>query len=113
MNDGSSRSFDGEGKRVDNRMRDVKELHSEARGGDLVLVFDSVEVRLFEHSVLLQLVLYERHRKAGAVQGNIQVRKNKRKRADVILVAVCQEDRLNFTFVFEEVSDIGNNDVEP
>ena len=78
MDHGSSRSFDCEGECVDNRVRHVKELHTEATGGNLVLVFDDVEPRLVEHPVLSQLVLYQRHREVGSEHRHIQIRKDER-----------------------------------
>src|ERR1051326_7640270 len=91
-------------------MRDVEELHAEAARGDLVFIFDDVELGFFKQSVLLELVLDELYREARAVDRNIQVRKNERKRSNVILVAVRKKDRPNFALTFEQVGDIGNND---
>ena len=61
---------------------------------------------------MLEFVLHQTHREAGAVDRNIQIREDEGKRADVIFVAVRQEDGFDFALVLEQVSDVGDDDVD-
>ena len=90
----------------------MEELHLERAELDDVLRLDRVELRLVEQAVLLQLVLHQAHREAAAVDRNVQVGKDERQRADVIFVAVREEDGFDFAFVFEQEADVGNDDID-
>src|SRR5437868_13775476 len=92
-------------------MRYVKKLDREALDGNLVLVFDDVQLRLFNDSMLLEFVFHERHGEAGPVHGYIQMRENEWKRSDVVFVSVCKKDRFDCVLVFEQVCDIVDDDV--
>ena len=105
-------SFDRQGKGVHDRVRDLEELNREASDGDLVLGLDRVEMRLLEHAVLLELALDQGHGEGRTVDRNVEVRKNEGKRADVVFVAVCEEDGFDFAFPLEKVTNVGNDDVD-
>ena len=62
--------------------------------------------------MLLELVFHESHREAAAVNRNVQVGKDERKRANMVFVAVRQEDGFDFALVFEQVADVGDDDVD-
>ena len=93
-------------------MRDVEELDLERAELDDVLRLDRVKLRLVEQPMLLELVLHQTHREAAAVHRNIQIGKDERQRADMVFVAVGEEDGFDFALVFEKVADVGNDDVD-
>ena len=99
-------------ERIDDRMGDVEELHLETAELNFVLSLDDVDRRVFEQTVLRQFVLHQAHREAAAVERNVQVGKHERQGADVVFVAVRQDDRFDFGAVFEQERDVGDDDID-
>ena len=62
--------------------------------------------------MLRELVFHESHGESGAIHGNIQVGKDERQRADMVFVAVREDDGFDFAAVFEKVGDIRDDDVD-
>ena len=101
---GSGGRPDGERKGIHDGMRNVKKLDLETSQLDRIFCFDDVQLRFFEQAVLRQLVLYQADREAA-------VGKDEREGADMVFVTVCEQDGANRPLVFEQVPDIGDNDV--
>src|SRR5262245_24072596 len=93
-------------------MCDVEELNLETAELKFVLRFDDVELRFFEKAVVLKFVLHQPHRECAAVKRNVQIGQDKRKRPDMVFVAVRENDGFDFAAVFEKVSDVGDDDVD-
>jgi hypothetical protein len=62
--------------------------------------------------VLVELALNVGEGELGAVDGNVQFGEDPRKTADVVLVAMREDDGADEGTVFDEVADVGNNDVD-
>ena len=61
--------------------------------------------------MLFQLAFDIRQRELGPVDRNVQLRQNPRQTADVVFMAMGQNDRANLLAVFSQIADIRNNDV--
>src|SRR5262249_509331 len=91
----------------------LEKLDSETADVDRLFRNDGMKLSFLDDAVLFQLVFHKSHRESRPVHRHIQIGKDERKGADVVFVAVRQEDRLDFTLPFEEISDMGNDDVDP
>jgi hypothetical protein len=100
MDDGSNRRFDHKREGIHDRVSDVEEFDLEAADLDRFFWRDGVKLRFAQQPVLLQLVFHESDRERRPVYRNIQVRKDEWQRADMVFVAVRQEDALDFALVF-------------
>ena len=81
-------------------MRDVDELNLEGPDLDHLPGLDPVQLDLVEHLVLFQAPLHQRQRERCAVDRNVDLRQQKRQRANVVLMPVRQQQRTNKLFVF-------------
>src|SRR5437764_13266761 len=90
-------------------MSDVKELDVETTNLDALLRCDGVEPSFLQQAMLLEFVLHKSQRKRRAIHRHIQVRKNKRQGANVVLMTVREKDGFDFAFVFEKAADIGDD----
>ena len=69
---------------------------------DDVFGFDGVKVRLLLDFILLQTPLDERQSEGGSVDRNVELGEEKGHRADMVLVAVGEEQRADLVAVFLE-----------
>src|SRR5215831_21137557 len=93
-------------------MRDVKKLHTETARRDRLFWRDYVELRFLGDPVLFKLVLDQSHRERRSIDRNIQIGNDERQGTDMILMAVREKDRSDFTLVFEKVGNVGDDDVD-
>src|SRR5713226_5723339 len=63
--------------------------------------------------MLLQLGLDETQRQSRAVNGDVQLLQRVWQPADVVLVAMTEKDPQHLAALFEEVRDVGQNEVDP
>ncbi len=97
---------------TDDRVRYSNELDFEGPELDAVAGLDDVELNVVEHLVLVEAAFYQCERKLGAVDGNIQRRKQKWHAADVIFVAVRQDEAANHLSVLFQVGEVGRDNVD-
>src|SRR5260370_37642631 len=62
--------------------------------------------------MLLQLGLDEPERQPRAVNGDVQLLQCERQAADMVLVGVTEKDPKHLAALFEEVRDVGQNEVD-
>ena len=93
VNDDAQRRGDGQRHRADDGVRDVDELDGERAELDPRAGLDLVQLGIVQHAVLFQAPLHQRQREGGAVDRHVDLAQQKRHRADVILVAVRQDQR--------------------
>ena len=70
------------------------------------------ELGLVQQAVLLQLQLHQPRRHAGGVDGGVDAPQEIGDGADVVLVAVGEEDAPNLVLVFDEIGKVGDNHVD-
>ena len=70
-----------------------------------------MQVGIIQQVMLVELVFDVGQRELSAPDRHIQLGKNPRQRADVVFMAVGQDNRAHLLAVFDQVRDVGNNDV--
>ena len=103
---------DGEGHGVGDGMVDVDELHSEGACFDLVPGGTGVDLGLFQQAVLLQLQLHQTGGHAGGVDRRLDVPEDIGQCADVVFVAVGEENTSDFFPVLHQVADVRDDHVD-
>ncbi len=99
--------------RVRDAVADVEELHGEAPQGQPVIGGDGVQLAVGQQPGFLQLELGQPARERGGVNRHIQILQQVRQRADVVLMAVGQHDRLHPVGAFGQVGDVRVYQINP
>ena len=113
VDDGPHRRVDRQSDAVDDRVRDADRLDAERAGLEAVARADHAKVRRLDEPVLLQSLRHERQGQGRAVHGHRRLAQQVRECADVILVAVGQDDRAERFTPAEHVREIGDDVVDP
>ena len=108
---GTHRRLDGKGHRVGNGVVDVDEFHGKAAGLDDVAGLVGDELGLGHHVMLLQLELDEAQRQRRGVDGGVDRLQNVGQGADVVLMAVGDEEAAQLLLVFRKIGNVGNDQV--
>src|SRR5215468_5998557 len=93
-------------------MRDLKELHAKRTKLHHVFGANHVQTRFFEQSVLFELAAYQFDGEAASVYRNVQIGKDERNGADMVLVSVSKEDGFDFAFVLEQKPNVRNDHID-
>ena len=112
VDDGAHLSVDGESHGVGDGMVHMDELHGELACPDALARLYGDELGGFHQLVLLQLQLDETGGEAGAVDGHVDLLEHIGDGADVVLVAVGDEQAPDSGLVLDEVADIGDHAVD-
>ena len=112
VDDGAHLSVDGESHGVGDGMVHMDELHGELACPDALARLYGDELGGFHQLVLLQLQLDETGGEAGAVDGHVDLLEHIGDGADVVLVAVGDEQAPNPGFVLDEIRHIGDHAVD-
>jgi hypothetical protein len=70
------------------------------------------EVGVVKEAVLIELTFDVSQGELGAVDGNVEFGEDPREAADVVLVAVREDDTANKRAVLDEIADVGDDDVD-
>src|SRR5215470_17598393 len=90
-------------------MRHMEKLDGEASDVDRLFRDDRMELSFLNDAVLFQLVLHKSHCEFRPIHRHIQIGNDERKCADMVFVAVSEEDRFDFTLLFEQVGYFCND----
>ena len=101
----------GEADGIGDGVRDPERLHVEQADLEPIRRVERDELRLVQHLVFRQLAFREADGQAGAVDGDVELLQDPAQRADVVLVAVRQDDALHHLLVFQQVGDVGDDEV--
>ena len=112
MDDDADRCFDGEGNAIDQGVGDADRLDGEGAEGELLLRRDLDERGFVEELVLFEFAFDVGQRELGGVDGNLELAEDPGQSADVVLVAMGEDDGANVFPVFREVGDVGHDDVD-
>ena len=112
MDDGAHLGVDGESHGVGDRVVHMDELHGELARPDALACLHSDELGGLHQLVLLQLQLDEAGGEAGAVDGHVDLLEDVGNGADVVLVAVGDEQAPDPGFVLDEIRHIGDHAVD-
>ena len=106
------RRVNGESSRVDDAVVGLDKLHSEAAERNGRTERDHLSLGGLHHSPLLELVLYDAHREPCGEHRDIDLLKDVRQRADVVLMSVCDDKTLDFIDVILEISSVRDHQVD-
>ena len=112
MDHNADRRFDGQRHAIHQRVRHADRLDRERADGELFLGRDFDQLDLVQQLVLFELAFNVGQRELGGVDGNLEFAQNPGQAADVVLVAVRQDDGAHMLLVLNQVGDIGNNDID-
>ena len=112
VDDGADGRRDGERHAVRHAVRDPDELDGEWADGHGLARFDGLQSVACVDAVLFELRLDERQRHRRPVDRAVEVRQHVRHRADVILVAVGEDERLDLASSRLEVREVGDDQVD-
>src|SRR5690348_12249570 len=88
MDDCARRSLDSEGIGIHNRVRHVEKLDGETTDVNRLFRGDRVKLRFSDNPMLLEFASHQSHGESGPVNRYVQVRNDKRQRADMIFMAM-------------------------
>ena len=90
----------------------MDELHGELACPDHIPGLAGLDVGLAEQPVLLQLQLHQPGGHTGGVDGGVDVPEHIGQRADVVLVAVGQENAPDLVLVLDQIGDVRDDHVD-
>jgi len=90
----------------------VEEFHLEVAELDLAISRHSVQFAIGQQTRFLQLDLRKTARQGRRVHGHIEIFEQIWQRADMVLVAMCQQDRLHPVRAFRQVGDFGVDQID-
>ena len=109
---GADGALDGEGHGVGDGVVDVDELHRELARLHHLAGLAGDELGLVQEPVLLQLQLHQTGGHAGGVDGGVDAAQQVGDGADVVLVAVGEEDAPDLVLVLDEIGEVGDDHVD-
>ena len=112
VDDEAAGGTDGQAHRVGDAVADAEELDVDVAELDVVARADLVDRGLLEQAPLLEFDLHEPRGEGRCVDGDVDVADQIGDRADVVLVAVRDHDRPQFLPTFEDVGEVGDDDVD-
>src|SRR5579862_5109472 len=112
MDHDADRRLNREGNAVDQRMGDADRLDGERADGELFARRDLDELGFVEQLVFFEASFDVGEGEFGGVNGNLELAQQPWEAADVVLVAVSKDDGPHMGFIFNEVRDVGNYDVD-
>ena len=112
VNDDAERRVDGERNAIDQAVRHLDGMNGERSGLEALVGTHLAQVGVVEQAVLVEFVFDVGQRELGAPDGDLEFREHPGKRADVVFVAVGQDDSAHALAVFDEIGDVGDHDVD-
>ena len=112
VDDDAERSVDGERYAVDQAVGDLNRMDGEDAGLEALVGAHFAQVGVVEQAVLVQFVFDVGERELGAPDGDFEFGKHPGQRADVVFVAVGEDDSANVLAVLDEIGDVGDDDID-
>ena len=112
VNDDADRCADGEGDAVDGAVRDRDEFDFVRADLDQAAGKNFAESGGIEEAGFFEALFDEGERKARAINRNIQIAENVGEGADMIFVAVGQDNGTDVLAILLEVGDVGDDEVD-
>ncbi len=112
VNDDAERSVNGERDAIDQAVRDVDGMDGEDSSLEALVGAHFAEVGVVEQAVLVEFVFDVGEREFGAPDRDLKFGKHPGKGADVVFVAVSENDAADALAVFSEIGNVGDYDVD-
>src|SRR5581483_8543082 len=111
MNDDPERSVNGQRDAIYQAVGYRNGMNGEGAKAEALTSPNFVQVGIVEEFVFFELVFDVGERELGAVHRNVDFGEDPGQAADVIFVAVGEDNGANLVAVLDQVGDVGNNDV--
>ena len=112
MDDDAERRVNGERDTIDQAVRDLDRMDGEGSGLEALVSAHLAQVGIVEQSVLVELVLDIGEREFGAPDGHLQFGEKPRKSANVVLMAVSEDDAAHALAIFDKIRNVGDDDID-
>ena len=112
MDDDADRGFDGQGDAVHQGVGDADGLDGEGAEGELLLGRDFDERSFVEQVMLFELALDVGQGELGGEDRDLEFGENPGQAADVVLVAVGEDNGADVGLVLDQVRDVGDYDID-
>ncbi len=112
VDDDAERSADRKRDAIDRAVRDGNKFDLEWVNFDEAARRDFAERRGIKQASFFETLFDEREGEARAEHGHVDIAKNVGKCADVVFVAVRQDDRFDQMAILFEIGDVGNDEVD-
>ena len=100
VNDDAERGVNGEGDAIDQAVRDLNGMDGERPDLEALVGANLAQIGVIEQAMLVELVFDIGERELGAPNGNVEFGEDPGQCADVILVAVRQDDAAHALAIF-------------
>src|SRR5437667_8633007 len=111
VDENPNRRVDGEGDAIHQAVRDLDGMNGEWPHAEALAADDSMQLRLLQQTVFFQLVFDVGQGEFRAVDRDGELSKNPGQAADVVFMAVSENDGANMLAIFQQIGDIGDDDV--
>src|SRR5208337_3586659 len=112
MQHDAERRLNGERHTIDQAVRYLQRMNGEGSNLEAFSGTNFAEVGVVEELVFVELIFDVGQRELRAPDGNIQFAENPGQSADVVFVAVRKHDAAHMLAIFQQVRNIGDNDVD-
>jgi hypothetical protein len=112
VDDDADGGVDGERDAVDQRVRDADGHDAEGAEGEAAAGEHLDELGVVEQAVLVELAFDVGEGELGAVDRDVELGEDPGQAADVVFVAVGEDDGADFLAVLSEIADVGDDDVD-
>ncbi len=112
VNDDAERRVDRERDAIDQAVRDLDGMDGERSGLEALVGAHFAQVGVVEQAVLVEFVFDVGERELGAPDGDFEFGEHPGERADVVFVAVREDDSAHALAVLDEIRNVGDNDVD-
>src|SRR5215470_6166321 len=107
----AQRRVDCQRNAIDQAVRHLDRMNRKGPDFEALTWPNLAQVSFVEQTVFIQLVFDVGERELGAPDRDFELGKYPRQGADVVLVTVCQHDCPHALSVFDEIRNVGNDDV--
>src|SRR5882762_1476423 len=108
----AERCVNGERDTIHKAVRYLQRMNGEWSNLEAFSGLDFAQIGVVEELVFVELILDVGQRELGRPDRNIQFAENPRQSADVIFVAVRKDDAAHILAIFEQVRNVGDDDVD-
>ena len=112
MHHDAERRVDGQRDAIDQAVRHLHRMNGERPDLEALSGTDFAQVGVVEQLVFVELVFHVGQRELGAPDGDVQFAENPGQGADVVFVAVREDDAAHMLAIFEQVRNVGDDDVD-
>ena len=112
VNDHAERRVDRERDAIDQAVRYLDGMDGEGSDLEALAGAHFAQVGVVEQAVLVEFVFDVGKRELGAPDGDVEFGEDPGQRADVVFMAVGEDDAADALAVFGEIRDVGDDDVD-